>query len=213
MTNKRIFIAIPCLDMLDTEFVQSLVNMTRVGNSSINFATSSLVYDSRDRLAREAIDKESDYVLWLDSDMTFSADLLVDFMHDIEKEDVDSVCGLFFARRPNFDPCVWTKLRMGIGDEAINERLVDIPDEMFEIDACGMAAVLMKTEMINAVMKKNGTAFQPLAGYGEDVSFCVRARKLGFRLWCDPKIEVGHMARTRVTKETYLSWSSQIRSE
>ena len=32
---------------------------------------------------------------------------------------------------------------------------------------------------------------------GEDVSFCLDAKKMGYEIWCDPRIRVGH-EKTRV---------------
>ena len=32
---------------------------------------------------------------------------------------------------------------------------------------------------------------------GEDVSFCLDAKEMGFEIWCDPKIRVGH-EKTRI---------------
>ena len=48
--------------------------------------------------------------------------------------------------------------------------------------------------------------FAPIPGYGEDVSFCLRARKAGFRLWCDSRIKIGHIASTTVTEETFQAY-------
>jgi len=212
--EMKILIAIPCLDHIDTEFAASLCALNKPGTVDVKFQQSSLVYDSRNRLCEYAIDNEYDYVLWLDSDMTFNEDMLIDMLKDLKdsKGQYDAVAGIFFARRPNFEPCVWTKIRLSnVPEEAIIERVEDVPSEPFEIDACGMAAVLMHIDVIKAVSKYgSGMPFSPMIGFGEDVSFCIRARKLGYNFLCDPRIKVGHMARTTVCEDTYLAWKQRL---
>lgn len=201
----KYFIAVPAMDHVDTEFAESLLNMNTAGDTSYRFETSSLVYESRNKLAKDAVEAESDFVLWLDSDMVFNADLLTDLMKSLNAG-YDIVTGLCFARRPNYEPCVWTKLRPGIGDDSVIERLSEIPDSVFDIDACGMAACLMKTSVIKDVLDAGRGCFDPIPGYGEDISFCIRARKLGHRIACDPRVQLGHIAKTKVTRLTWETW-------
>ena len=41
---------------------------------------------------------------------------------------------------------------------------------------------------------------------GEDVSFCLDAKEMGYEIWCDPKIRVGH-EKTLRDLMLYKSWS------
>ena len=68
---RRYMIAIPCMEMMHTAFVSSLVNMRRVGANKVTFLSNSLIYDARNMLAAEALDTGADRILWLDSDMVF----------------------------------------------------------------------------------------------------------------------------------------------
>lgn len=201
----KTFIAVPALDHVDTEFAESLVNLNTVGETIFRFESSSLVYESRNRLAEAAVDLETDYVLWLDSDMVFNPDLLTDLLSCMT-EDVGAVTALCFARRPNYEPCVWTKLRLGLGDDSQIERLSEVPERAFDVDACGMAVCLMRTDVIRSVLNANHGCFDPLPGFGEDISFCIRARKLGYRFVCNPRVQVGHIAKTKVTRLTWETW-------
>lgn len=203
----RTFIAIPAQDSIDTMFARSLVNLQLEGETAINFSESSLVYDSRNKLTLAAIASKADYILWLDSDMTFEPDMLQRMYKDIEKG-ADMVCGLFFARRPPYQPCIYKTIRQGLEpSDNVSERYNDYPeDELFEVDACGMAAVLMKCEVAKAVVEKNNAAFDPIRGYGEDISFCIRAKKLGYKIFCDPTIKVGHMGKFAITEGVYKQY-------
>ena len=201
----KTFVAVPCLDQMQTKFVSSLVSMDRVGSMSFNFSESSLVYHSRNELASMAITEKSDFVLWLDSDMVFPRHLLIDLMDAIKGRDF--VSGVYYRRRPPFGPVLYKTLRKGIDDsENVTEEFTDIPDGIFEIEGAGFGCVLMRTEILEAVFNKYHRAFDPLPGYGEDISFCFRARGCGYTLHAASHIRLGHVAQTIVTKETYDLW-------
>lgn len=204
----KIMIAIPCMDSLDVDFVNSLENLERVGMTRSCFHASSLVYAARDQLATVAVTQKDEYVLWLDSDMVFDASLLKDLIETLKNEKADVVSGLFFQRRPPFEPALWKTCRIGLDGEHETEKYRDYPRrEPFEIEACGMAAVLMKTEVLEACIQKYNTAFQPIPGFGEDISFCLRARDLGYKLICDPRIKVSHIGRSVINEVTYRHYN------
>lgn len=199
----RTLIAIPCMDNIDVDFAQSLVQIHPVGEVQIAFLPGSLVYVAREKLAEVAITMKADYVLWLDSDMIFNPEILADLMSD----DKDCVSGLCFRRRPPFTPAIYKKIRYGTerGDYE-NEEYLDYPlDSLFEVDACGFGAVLVKTEVIKKVQETFGATFEPMRGYGEDISFCIRAKQCGYKVWCDSRVKLGHVTRSVSNEETYLA--------
>ena len=191
---------------MDTVFVKSLVGLNLVGNVSFHFMSSSLVYKSRNDLAEAAVKAGSDFVLWLDSDMVFPASTLERLLMDLEDKDI--VCGLFHMRRPPFRPALFKKLRQGVTPaDNESEEYDDHPEtEMFEVEGCGFACVLMKTQVLKDIIDKYGDAFSPLPGYGEDLSACIRARGCGYKIYCDPRLEIGHRAETIVTSATFKAY-------
>ena len=202
----KTLIAIPCMDYMDTRFVRSLVSMQRVGNTCVSFLTNTLIYDARNKLAQQAIDENVDYVLWLDSDVVFNESLLIDLFKAIEGRDF--VTGVYHKRRPPYSPVIYKTIRLGIGADAYSEEYLDYPkNSIFEIDACGFGAVLMRAEMLKTVVNKDNALFSPIAGYGEDISFCIRARRAGYKLYCDSSIQLGHVAQTIVTSDTYKAFN------
>ena len=204
----KILIAMPCLDKIETQTVRCLFNLERPENCdiSVDFMESSLVYLSRDRLGVLALEKRADWLLFIDSDMTFEPDMLKKLLEDAESGK-DIVTGLCFRRRPDFNPAIWKKIRPGMPGESVVETYDDYPeDDVFEVEGCGMAAVLIKASILKDVFESQQALFAPIPGYGEDVSFCLRARKAGFRLWCDSRIKIGHIASTTVTEETFRAY-------
>ena len=201
-------VCIPCQDQMDTVFVKSLIGLSLVGDVSFHFMSSSLIYKSRNDLAEFAVKADSDLVLWLDSDMVFPASTLKRLIEDLEGRDI--VCGLFHMRRPPFKPALFKTLRQGT-TPAENESADydDHPDnEIFEVEGCGFACVLMRTKVLKDIIEKYGDAFSPLPGYGEDLSACIRARGCGYKIHCDPRLEIGHRAETIVTSQTFRAYKA-----
>lgn len=199
----KTMVVVPCMDMVYTEFCQSLRRMKTIGDTRFDFLSCSLIYKARTDLGLIAIKEKADFVLWLDSDMVFPSDLLVDLMKDIEGRDI--VTGIYHMRRPPFRPVIYKTLKQGLTPaENETEHYDDYPkDGLFRVDGCGFGAVLMRGSVLQAVVDRYHELFAPLPGYGEDLSFCVRARGCGFEIWADPKIQLGHKAGTIVTNDTF----------
>lgn len=205
----KTLIAVPCMDKMDTAFVRSLLALQREGQMAVQLLANSLVYISREELAKFALDNECDYLLFLDSDMIFGEDLFVRLLQAAEEEHADIVTALAFRRRPPFTPCVWEKIRVGEGDETIVKEFDELPEGRFEIDACGMAGCLIKTEWFKKSFEKYQTCFIPLPQFGEDISFCIRAKNLGAKIICDSGVPMGHISQTVVDRATYLGYKEK----
>ena len=209
---KKILIAIPCMDMVSARFAQSLATLKKGGECSVSFLVGSLVYDSRNKLAALALDSEADYVLWLDSDMIFPPNTLERMLKVLEEhEEVDILSGLYFRRGQPFTPVLFSKLEINAEGKLEFEDLKDIPEGLFEVAGCGFGGVLMKTDCLLDIAAKEGGGvwFTPFIDAGEDCAFCVRARQNGYRIFCDPSIEFGHMGYAAVTRSLYEITKSQ----
>ena len=89
-------------------------------------------------------------------------------------------------------------------------QLADYPKDTFEVAGCGMACCLMSTEIIKQVMISNGTAFNPIPMYGEDLSFCKRAKDLGFRIYAEPTVRLGHIAHIAIYPDDVPRYQDEI---
>ncbi len=204
----KTLIAVPCMDTIESDFVSCLLQLKPVGDVEIRLLKGSLVYDARNQITKYALGENFDYVLWLDSDMTFDSDLMEKLMADLEgAEDgvkKDAVTGLCFGRRPPFKPCIYKRLEVdqeGNLVRPIAENWYEYPrDQVFEVEACGFACVLMRMDMLKA-MAIYGVPFYPVGGMGEDLTFCWRARKLDMKFWCDSRLKIGHLMRIGVDEQ------------
>jgi GT2 family glycosyltransferase len=204
----KTLIAIPCMDVIEADFVECLVNLRLVGEVEIKFLKASLVYDARNQITKYALDKGGfDYVLWLDSDMTFGPDLMEKLLADMEPEDGpkrQAVSGLCFGRRPPFKPCIYKSLDVQQQGQMIYpkaEVYLDYPrDQLFEVAACGFACVMMRMDVLEA-MGIYGVPFFPIGGLGEDLTFCWRAQKIDVKFHCDSRLKIGHIMRIHVDED------------
>lgn len=188
----KLLIGVPSVDYLHVEFVRSLTGLIlKLQKDGVDFelflCPGSLIYIARDKIASKAINEGYTHVLWLDSDMVFGPDLLDDMMFS-GKPFVTGVCS---SRRPPYNACIFSQI-----DDINKLQHVDfLPAEPFRVQGCGFACVLIETQILNAVMMANhGKCFLPMDYYGEDLAFCLRARKLGYSIWAEPTVRPGHVA-------------------
>lgn len=203
----KVFVAIPSLDTVPALFCQSLALLQRAGDTIVGFQVGSLVYNARNELARQAIKSEADWVLWLDSDMVFEPDLLKKMLKVCEENDIDFLTGLCFRRKPPYTPTLFDRLdKMEHG--ASYTTIMSVPEGRFKVGGCGFAGVLMSTDVLLSVAARfGGRMFDPMEGFGEDVSFCWRARQCGYEIWCDSEIELGHVGSMIVTRKFFEAYS------
>lgn len=201
--KTKLLVAIPTLDFVHSAFVESLVKLQkRLSLECVDYEvciiSGTLVYVARDKLACEAINSDYTHVLWLDSDMVFQPDIYTDLL-DTGK---DFVTGIYHARRPGHQSCIFKRC----DDLDHLERFQEYPRETFEIGGCGFGCVLIKTEILKAVQYNFKTCFLPKAQFGEDIAFCNRARAMGFKIWCEPTVQCGHIGHITVYPEDQEKW-------
>ena len=206
----KILIAIPCMDMVHTTFMKSVIGMNRVGDCRFSLTCSSLIYDARNTLAKQAVTEGFDRVLWLDSDMDFQPDLLEKLSADMD-EGRELVSGLYFKRKAPVKPVIYREVGYYQKPDTEEVTPIAVPyedypqDSIFPIAGCGFGGVLVSTDLIKRVGEKFGLPFSPIIGFGEDLSFCNRAKQLGAELWCDSRVKMGHVGLGTITEETYLT--------
>ena len=203
----KLLIAIPTRDEMHYLFVKSLTDLIRKLdedeiNYEIAFQGSTLVYIGRDKLAKKAIDEGFSHVLWLDSDMVFKPDLLDDLMFCGKP----FVTGIAHGRRAPHFSCVFKQVLPKV-ERWEYEEYPSIP---FKIAACGFACVLIETRILEKVWTTHGTCFFPTRELGEDVAFCYKAEKLGFEIWAEPTVQLGHIGYITIYPEYAETYANSV---
>ena len=184
----RLLIAIPTWDTVRYEFAESLVKLCKHlaeqgVDYEVKFWESSLIYDARDGLAITALQGNFTNVLWLDSDVQFSIDI-VDILRSVNKP---FVTGIYRSRRSPYSICLYSNLGAG-------QRVIDVPNEPFKVEACGFGCVFMSVDVIHTLRREYRTTFRPMEGFGEDLAFCKRWIDLGNEIWAVPDAKVNHIS-------------------
>lgn len=208
----NILIAVPSMDSVPAVFAQSLSMLKKVGDCAVAFQIGSLVYDSRNNLAKHALSMKADYILWLDSDMMFEPDTLERMMATMQEKKLDILSGIYYRRRHPFSPVLLKKLSIDENNFAEYENYNEYPeDDIFEIEGMGFGCVLMSSDVLFDVAAKYKDWFSPLGRVGEDLSFCWRARQCGYKIFADPSIQLGHCGSQIITKGFYEAFLKQLK--
>lgn len=207
---KKIMIAVPTREYIDVDSEKCIRKLERdmwlnkEFQVDVELIPGTVIHDLRFALAERAIKGKYDYILWVDSDMVFNSFVLYDLL-EADKDIVTAVC---FMRRSPYEPCIYSKLRMGATlEEDQIEKYFDYPDGVFEVEACGMAMCLMKVVVLEDIITKVGQPFFPVKSdhrtLGEDLSFCFNARRAGHKIWATSKPKVGHIGKMVVDVDSY----------
>ena len=201
----KTLIAVPCMDQVAAPFAQNLAAMQKQGEVYISFLIGSLIYESRNNFAKQALEAKADFVMWLDSDMTFAPDTMTRLQQHME-EGRDIVTGIYFRRRPPFTPTLFKKLERGEDNHAVFEHYDDYPpDSLFEVAGCGFGCIMTRTSVLEDMLLNYQDWFLPICSVGEDLSFCLRARELGYKIYCDSSIKCGHVGQLVVDEDVFRS--------
>ena len=195
----KILIGIPSMDMVSVHFCRSLVTLQKLENCSVSFVIDSLIYSARNEICRQALKDNYDYVLWLDSDMVFPPETIAKLLADGK----NIVTGLYYRRQPPYSPVIYSKLEIS-GNICEQEGYASPPEALFPVAGCGFGCLLLNTDILRRMEAENGpTWFAPMGNVGEDLAFCIRARRLGETIWCDPGIKLGHVGHIIITADDY----------
>jgi hypothetical protein len=90
------------------------------------------------------------------------------------------------------------------------------PGAVVEVDATGMAFVLIRRRVFERIAGEFPSLVKRLAGrppsyflwddtgYGEDLRFCQYVKQAGMRIFVDTGVEIGHIGEQLITGETFL---------
>lgn len=187
----KILLGMPCIKNIPTKTVGSLLKTVDRGTIDAMIVEGSLVYDARDDIARTAVDNDYDYVLYVDSDMIFTADDVKNLL----AHDADICSGLYVTRHGENKNVIYneiiTRRRFPYrAPKLINDNATT---GYGRIAACGFGFCLIKVSVLKSMFKRYKSLFEPKWGVGEDVAFCIRAKKCGFDIFTDRDVKLGHI--------------------
>ena len=210
--SKRvnILIATPLRNnYLHYRFAASLLTMQKVPCVQYMNTVRYVIAEARNLLVEKALEMGCSHVLFIDDDMIIPPDALIKLL----EHDTDIVCGLAFRRLAPYDPCVFI-----VHEEKDIYPIEHIDKGLVNIDACGSAFVLIKTKVFKAMPKpwyvwgdKSLGIYENAGGLGEDISFSLKAKRMGFHVCCDTSVILGHIGEEDIIDHnTYLQHKDKV---
>lgn len=187
----RVLLGMPCMRSIPFKTVVSLLRTAKKGAVEPLLIEGSLVYDSRDAIAKFAVENDFDYVLYVDSDMVFDSEDL----NRLLAHNADICTGLYVTRNGENNNVLYSKVIKQCRFPHRDSKLItDMATSGYgSVVACGFGFCLIKTEVMKTLFKHYKSLFEPKWGVGEDVAFCIRAQKHGFKIFADRDVKLGHI--------------------
>jgi len=208
------------IQWIEPEWVRATVNMVAYSwhnglkVEEMGITIRQVIDWARNDLVRAGMEKKRmltgdtlDYThfLWLDTDHIFNGDLCCQLARHFAIPEVDSVSALYFARTGTYMPVAYVKDFNT--DPYKHFPLVEVPNNLCEVDATGFGAILMKRDVFERVPYPWFTLDWRA---GEDIAFCVEAKKRGIRFFLDGQYKLGHLGdRQVITEKTYRQYQAE----
>ena len=165
------------------------------------FTTSAYLDCNRNEIAKQGIKGKSDYVLMIDSDMTYP-DTVLDTLISRDK-DVIGVVYYSVRKIGKVGPILYDyepKKKLWMEWPKCDKK------EPFRVCAIGTGIMLIKTKMFDKVEEPWFSFFtakyrKNVAIMGEDIAFCLRCMAAGVEIWADPTMNIGHCKDYIYTKK------------
>lgn len=189
-------------------FYASLAGMKRPDEQMmVVFARGAVISENRNNITAEALKHNLDWILYLDDDQILTQDVLMKLL----EADKDVISAHYIQRQPPFNPVLMeTELPNGT---FIRKTLDPNEKGIIEVAAAGAGCLLVKTKVIKALEPPYWTLGQiNSASWGDDLHFCSRVRKAGFKIYADLDNPIGHIMSTMVwpTRDEKQGWVASV---
>jgi hypothetical protein len=192
--KDKLAVLVPCKDTLHSAHAMALIELVKFNtmngiDTQVFMDTSTILLNQRERLAAEAINLGSEYMLWLDSDMVVPATTAVRLLAHNEPV----VAANYVRRQFPIKGVAYQK----IGDW-FNPLTFDVKDELVSVEGVGMGCFLMKTEIFTKLAKPwfdFGWTPETNDWLGEDMLLCQKIMNAGYSIKVDTVLsrEISHL--------------------
>ena len=185
----KVSILVPTRDMVHTHFAYSLTQLVKTTSEAgidvyLFFDSSTILLNQRERLIEEAIKIDSDYVMWLDSDMMFPSNTILRLLN----HNKDIVACNYMKRSLPMKTVAYTDL-----NDWDSWVPLEVFDDLVKVQGVGMGCMLMKTDVFKKLEKpyfefryKEDTK----DWYGEDFILQDKLIKQGFDINIDTLLSI-----------------------
>jgi hypothetical protein len=196
-------VCVPSQSHMAIEFVHSLVQMMTYTISvfgeqdrlGLSFGESTYIHRNRNDLAKGAMEDDATHLFWLDDDMQFPVDALVRLL----RRKLPFVGCNYVQRGGAAKPIAISTTGVVGGEPAL--LYTEAGDErVVPVEGMGFGAVLIERRVFEAVPQPWFENYWSAVGQrwiGEDVDFCMKAKRAGFQPMVDQALsqEIGHVGK------------------
>jgi GT2 family glycosyltransferase len=186
------------------EFTLSLCTLNTHG-SKIGTLRASALHLARESFAERCMRENAEYLCFIDTDMEFPSNLIDQLL----SHNLPIVSAMCFKKNAPFAPAFFSKL--WFDEKKIMKAQIydfnEVPKQLFEVEGVGMAAIIIRREVFENTPRP---WFAPYPYAGEDVSFCMRARNAGYKIYIDPSMIIEHCGIQAADAYSYLEHKKKI---
>lgn len=205
----RILIAVPTFENIYPDTFKSIYDLDVSGhNVSFEFVRGYDCATARNKIARIALDRETDYVLMVDNDVVLPQDALINLL-----DDPQDVCLGYYAHRDTDNiyrgrTCVcklltpegvrWKNYPLESEYTAQEMAAMKAKGEYkIRIHGGGMGCAFIKTDVFNRTKYPwyDWTNYKDGGMLSEDLYFCENCRKSSIQIYTDTRVNCGHLLR------------------
>ncbi len=216
-------------------FMDSMIDLLRHDSHSngyikgfISMVTSPRVAEARSQVVDTfASQHEADWLLFIDTDMTFEPTMLDRMMEHADREKVPVLGGLCFGGRPGSKifPTVYEEYEDD-GHLTLRPAAYYPKDQLVRVGGTGAACLLVHRQVFAAMAEPYPVGFgtfqngaknpypwfvEGLTGprgeqYGEDIAFCKRLRHMGVPVHVHTGIKLGHIKPCVMDEPLFEAW-------
>lgn len=183
-------------------FTISLAGTMQPPGSRIHATASASVVENTNACIREMPEHEKS--IWLlGDDHVWPNDALIKMMEAMDEHpEIDILVPLVSRRNPPWSLVIYTVPEGKVDENGIQViqgiRWADVPATgVFEIEAAGSAGMLIRRDVLDQMADPWFYSTPDSDGRGtimnEDITFCRRARSMGFRIFATSDVTLGHL--------------------
>lgn len=204
----RVLVSMPSSQSIPIYTTKSLMEWQRVRKypSIFQFKIDTYIDKARNEAVWEAVAHKATHLMFIDSDMSFPSNG-VDHLIEQEK---DIIGGLYYGRllpKPMAFHQNQDKTVVNLDPEKEKGNV--------EVDFVGTGFMLINMKVFQFLeppffkITYDGAEFgmtennKTSPAFGEDVYFCLKAKKHGFKVWCNTDLDLGHIGPKIFTKKDY----------
>src|SRR6266496_4175254 len=210
----KLFVAVPVYRDIPAEFAMSLVNLVADRRCPFEILVNFLVGDSyvskaRNRLTTSFLKSDCSHLLWIDCDLVFTTQDIARLV----SHDKAIVGGMYCIKRPgyphwllDFLPDLPPRDERGLQPlQHIGAGFLLIRRDVFERMIATYGPEIAYTDPVTRELDYNlwQTTIHKGHFYGEDYTFCERARELGFQIFGDWNVILPHLGTASYPLRTF----------